>query len=73
MAGPSKSKKQARFMALCAHGNGDSGKGPPCPKGDVAKRFNDADTGTRRLSEAAKDINRTPKNDRFAKGLRRGG
>lgn len=70
MAGPSKSKKQARFMALCAHGGGDTGKGPPCPKGDVAKRFNDADTGTKRLSEATKDINRTPKGNRFAPGLK---
>lgn len=69
MAGPSKSKKQARLMAACAHGSGYE----KCPPKDVAKRFNEADTGSKRLSEAAKDINRNAKGNRFAPGLRRGG
>lgn len=39
---PSKSKKQARFMAACAHGAGyDS-----CPPASVSKEFNQADKGT---------------------------
>lgn len=64
---PSKTKRQARFMAACAHGS----KYPKCPKGDVAQKFNKADEGGALLSEAVKDINRTPRGDKFAKGLRR--
>ena len=39
---PSKSPKQARLMAACAHG----AKFKSCPKGAVAKEFNKADKGT---------------------------
>jgi len=68
---PSKTKKQARFMAMCSHsGGGNAGSGPPCPPKAVAQKFNKADEGGKLLSDAVKDINRTPKNDRFAKGLR---
>lgn len=56
------------MMAACAHGS----KHPKCPPADVAKRFNKADEGTGILGRAAKEINRTPRNDRFAKGLRTG-
>lgn len=38
---PSKSPKQARLMAACAHG----AKFKSCPKGAVAKEFNKADKG----------------------------
>lgn len=66
MAGPSKSKKQARLMAACAHGSDY----PKCPPKAVAQEFNKADTGGKTLSNAVKEINRTPKGNRFAKGLR---
>jgi hypothetical protein len=36
---PSKSAKQARFMAACSHGAGYKS----CPPGKVAKEFNAAD------------------------------
>jgi hypothetical protein len=36
----------------------------------VAKKFNDADAGGRLLSSAVKEINRTPKKNRFAKVIR---
>jgi len=36
---PSKTKKQARFMAACAHGSGYKS----CPPAKVAKEFNQAD------------------------------
>jgi len=36
---PSKSKKQERFMAACAHGAGYKS----CPPAKVAKEFNKAD------------------------------
>lgn len=36
---PSKSDKQARFMAACAHGAGYKA----CPSAKVAKEFNQAD------------------------------
>ena len=65
--------RQARFMALCAHGGGGGGgKGPPCPKGGYAGRANAADTGSPLLSKAAREINRTKNNQRFAPGLRAG-
>lgn len=39
---PSKSLKQAKFMAACSHGAGyDS-----CPPAKVSKEFNQADKGT---------------------------
>ena len=38
---PSKTPKQARFMAACAHGAGYSN----CPKPKVSKDFNKADKG----------------------------
>lgn len=38
---PSKSAKQARFMAACAHGAGYKS----CPPESVAKEFNRADAG----------------------------
>lgn len=39
---PSKSKKQARLMAACAHGAGYTN----CPPKSVAKEFNKADVST---------------------------
>lgn len=36
---PSKTKKQAKFMAACAHGSDY----PSCPPEKVAKEFNKAD------------------------------
>jgi hypothetical protein len=39
---PSKSKKQARFMAGCAHGAGYKS----CPPANISKEFNQADEGT---------------------------
>lgn len=39
---PSKSPKQARLMAACAHG----AKYKACPKPAVAREFNQADKGT---------------------------
>lgn len=39
---PSTSKKQARFMAACAHGAGYAS----CPPAKVSKEFNQADKGT---------------------------
>ena len=41
---PSTSKKQARFMAMCAHS--PSGAKKECPPMRVAKEFNLADKGT---------------------------
>ena len=38
---PSKTRKQARFMAACAHGAGYSS----CPPAKVSKEFNQADKG----------------------------
>jgi hypothetical protein len=69
MAGPSKSKKQARFMAACAHGAG----WPSCPPVSVAKEFNRNDTGKQLLKAAVREINRNGSGNRFAKGLRGGG
>ena len=47
----SKSEKQARFMAACAHGaDYDS-----CPDDKVSKEFNQADKGTKQLSNAMKE------------------
>lgn len=40
---PSKTKKQARFMAACAHGAGYKS----CPPAKVSKEFNQADKKTR--------------------------
>lgn len=39
---PSKSAKQARFMAACSHGSGYSS----CPPQKVSSEFNKADEGT---------------------------
>ena len=39
---PSKSKKQAKFMAACAHGAGYAS----CPPAKVSREFNQADKGT---------------------------
>jgi hypothetical protein len=41
---PSKSPKQARFMAACAHGAGYAS----CPPSKVSKKFNKADAAKRR-------------------------
>lgn len=50
---PSTSYKQARLMAAAAHDPAFAKKaGVPQ---DVAKDFNEADTGTKMLSESAKD------------------
>lgn len=38
---PPKTRKQARFMAACAHGAGYAS----CPPQKVAKEFNQADKG----------------------------
>jgi hypothetical protein len=43
---PSKTPKQARLMAACAHG----ADYPSCPPKKVAKEFNKADKGTGILS-----------------------
>jgi hypothetical protein len=43
---PSKSAKQARFMAACAHGAGYES----CPPQKVSNEFNQADKGTGILS-----------------------
>ena len=64
----SKTTKQARFMAVCSRGGGDGRT--KCPPKAVADRFNKADTGSKLLSKATKEINRTPRNNRFAPGLR---
>ncbi len=40
---PSKTAKQARFMAACAHG----AKYKSCPPAKVSKEFNKADKGTK--------------------------
>lgn len=42
---PSKTPKQARLMAACAHG----AKYEKCPPMDVAKKFNKADKGGKLL------------------------
>ncbi|MFI5405757.1 MAG: hypothetical protein ACHQ1D_04505 [Nitrososphaerales archaeon] len=47
----SKSEKQARFMAACAHGADYAS----CPDDKVSKEFNKADTGTKQLSNAMKE------------------
>jgi hypothetical protein len=47
---PSKTQKQARFMAACAHGSGYD----KCPPKKVAREFNQADKGTKMLSSAMK-------------------
>lgn len=47
---PSKSPKQARFMAACAHGAGYSN----CPPDKVSKEFNQADEGSSLLKKAVK-------------------
>jgi hypothetical protein len=39
---PSKTKKQAKFMAACSHGAGYKS----CPPQKVSKEFNKADKGT---------------------------
>jgi hypothetical protein len=46
---PSKSPKQARFMAACAHGAGYKS----CPPAKVSKEFNQADKGGKMLKSAA--------------------
>ena len=47
---PSKTKKQAKFMAACAHGSNYE----KCPPMKVAKEFNKADKGTRILKKKGK-------------------
>ncbi len=47
---PSKSPKQARFMAACSHGSNY----PSCPPSNVSKEFNNADRGGKLLQRAAK-------------------
>jgi hypothetical protein len=47
---PSKTPKQARFMAAVAHGFEPSDV--PAPPVAVAKEFNKADQGTNRLKQA---------------------
>ncbi len=47
---PSKTPKQARFMAACSHGAGY----PSCPPSNVSKEFNNADKGGRMLAKSAK-------------------
>jgi hypothetical protein len=47
---PSKSAKQARFMAACAHGAGYEA----CPPMRISKEFNQADKGTGILSHNRK-------------------
>ena len=44
---PSKSAKQARLMAACAHGAGYKA----CPPASVAREFNRADAGTGMLKK----------------------
>lgn len=44
---PSKTKKQARLMAACAHG----ADYPQCPPVKVAKKFNKADKAKRRAKK----------------------
>lgn len=46
---PSKSGKQARFMAACSHNAGYEN----CPPAKVSKEFNQADKGTGILSDHA--------------------
>lgn len=53
---PSRSNKQARYMAMMAH-NPEKAKKGDVPQA-VAKKFNDADAESGRLSEAMKDKNR---------------
>ena len=48
---PSKSPKQARLMAACAHNAGYAS----CPPEKVAKEFNQADKGTGVLKKKPKD------------------
>ena len=47
---PSKTKRQAKFMAACAHGSGYES----CPPAKVAKEFNRADKGTGILKKRPK-------------------
>lgn len=47
---PSKSRKQAKLMAACAHG----AKYKSCPSTSVAKEFNKADAGTGILKKRKK-------------------
>jgi hypothetical protein len=54
---PSKSDKQARLMAAAAH-NPDFAKKVGVPQ-SVAKEFNQADTGTKRLSHAMSHASQT--------------
>lgn len=51
---PSKSPKQARLMAACAHGAGYAA----CPPKKVSKEFNQADKGTGILRKSAKSARR---------------
>jgi len=54
---PSKSPKQARFMAACSHGAGYSS----CPPAKVSTEFNKADKGSGILSRAIKPKKRPQK------------
>lgn len=68
---PSKTPRQARFMAMCAHGGGRKG-GPKCPPAAVSAKFNKADEGGYTLSKGVKEINRNRAGNRFAPGLKPG-
>jgi hypothetical protein len=53
---PSRSNKQARYMAMIAHNPEKARKGGPSPA--VAKEFNKADQRSGRLSKAMKGQSR---------------
>lgn len=58
---PSRTKKQARLMGAIAHGwKPPAASGIDVPVG-VAKEFNAADKGTKRLSQAMKAASTPPK------------
>jgi len=49
---PSTSRRQARFMAACAHGAGYAS----CPPGKVSREFNQADKSSGILRASARPI-----------------
>ncbi len=61
---PSTSKKQASFMAICAHPESRSRSTAKCPPMKVAREFNQADKGGKLLSAAARDAARNRKTKR---------
>ena len=64
----STTKRQARFMAACAHGSSFAS----CPPIAVAKRFNKNDEGGATLKRGVAEINRNKTGNRFAPGLKAG-